>query len=98
MSLVQAQARDWLMYLHSTLWNLAPDPAQRDAALHVALSRESEPVRAVLRHACGRLGWLRWLPTRRDLWGKDFVGLQAVGHALYHLHHPQAPGAITGEP
>lgn len=97
MSLVEAQARDWLIYLQSTLYNLGPDPQQLDAALHAVLDRESEPVRAVLRHAARRLGWLRWLPTNRKVWGKDFVSLQAVGAALHRHYHPLAPRAITGD-
>ncbi len=91
MSLVEAQARDWLIYLQSTLLNLAPDAPQLDAALGSVLERESKPVRAVLRHAARRLAWLRWLPTERRIWGKDFVSLQAVATALYRQHFPD-PG------
>ena len=86
MGLVGAQTRDWLIYLQSTLWNLAPDAAQLDAALKAVLARESAPVRAALRHATRRLAWLRWLPTNRKVWGKDFVSLQAVAAALYRRH------------
>lgn len=88
MSLEQAQARDWLIYLQSTLHNLALAPDRLDAALRQVLSRESEPVRAVLRHAARRLSWLRHLPTNRTIWGKDFVSLQAVGAAMYRHHLP----------
>ena len=96
MNLVDAQARDWLIYLQSTLWNLAPDQARLDAALMALLERESAPVRAVLRHAALRLAWLRRLPTNRKIWGKDFVSLQAVGAALYRHHLPQSVGGTTG--
>ena len=98
MNLVEAQARDWLIYLQSTLYNLGPQPAQLDAALRAVLGRESDSVRAVLRHASRRLGWLRWLPTNRKVWGKDFVSLQAVGAALHRHYSYQAPGAATGDP
>jgi hypothetical protein len=97
MTLVEAQARDWLIYLQSTLFNLGADPARVDAALRDLLGRESAPVRAVLRHAARRLGWLRWLPTNRQVWGKDFVSLQAVGAVLHRHYSSQAPGAITGD-
>ena len=92
MSLVEAQARDWLVYLQSTLWNLAPDEARLHAALKSVLGRESAPVRAVLRHAARRLAWLRWLPTSRKVWGKDFVSLQAVAAALHRHHLPDPIG------
>ena len=97
MNLVEAQARDWLIYLQSTLYNLGPEPGQLDAALRAVLGRESEPVRAVLRHASRRLGWLRWLPTNRKVWGKDFVSLQAVGAALHRHYSSPAHGAATGD-
>jgi tRNA A-37 threonylcarbamoyl transferase component Bud32 len=89
MTLEQAQARDWLVFL----WNLALEPQRLDAALRQVLAQESAPVRKVLAHAARRLSWLRHLPTNRKLWGKDFVSLQAVGEAMYHHHqsHPQSP-------
>ena len=96
MSLVEAQARDWLIYLHSTLWNLTLDSARLDAALKSVLERESEPVRDVLRHAAKRLAWLRWLPTKRNVWGKDFVSLQAVASALYRQQLPEPVRSTTG--
>jgi len=86
MNLEEAQTRDWLSYLHSTLFGLALDAKRLDAALRPVLERESAPVRALLRHAATRLAWMRWLPTNRAIWGKDFVSLQAVGAAL-HRHH-----------
>ena len=89
MTLVQAQARDWLVYLQSTLVNLAAEPALLDDVLGQLLQQESAEVRAVLRHAARRLAWLRWLPTSRRVWGKDFVSLQAVAAAL---HRHQLPG------
>ncbi len=98
MTLVEAQARDWLIYLQSTLFNLGAEAAQVDAALRDVLGREAAPVRSVLRHAARRLGWLRWLPTNRTVWGKDFVSLQAVGAALHRHYSSQAPGATTGDP
>ncbi len=98
MTLVEAQARDWLIYLQSTLFNLGAEPAQVDAALRDVLGRESVPVRDVLGHAARRLGWLRRLPTNRRVWGKDFVSMQAVGAALHRHYSSPAPGATTGEP
>ena len=94
MGLVEAQARDWLIYLHSTLLNLAADSTLVDEAIASALAREPMPVRAVLRHAAKRLAWLRCLPTNRKVWGKDFVSLQVVAAALYR-HHMSETDPIT---
>lgn len=82
MNLVEAQARDWLVFLQSSLWNLNAPPDVLDAALGKVLARESAPVRAMLGHAARRLGWLRRLPANRKVWGKDFVSLQLVAAAL----------------
>lgn len=95
MTLEQAQARDWLIYLQSTLLNLGLAPDRLDAALRSVLERESEPVRAVLRHAARRLSWLRHLPENRRIWGKDFVSLQAVGAAMYRYHQPPTESPLT---
>ena len=91
MNLVEAQARDWLIFLQSTLFNLGLDAERLDASLHSVLDRESAPVRAMLQHASRRLSWLRWLPTNRKVWGKDFVSLQAVAAALYRYRQVPAP-------
>jgi len=84
MTLHEAQARDWLVYLQSTLHNLAPPADRLDAVLRNIWAEESPEVRQLLRHAAGRLAWMRWLPRNRQRWGKDFVSLQAVGSALHH--------------
>jgi len=97
MSLVEAQSRDWLIFLQSSLWNLGAPPAVLDRALRDVLRRESPAVRATLRHAARRLAWLRWLPGNRGVWGKDFVSLQAVADALYRHHLPGATGASHGD-
>jgi len=94
MDLAHAQARDWLIYLQSTVWNLSLEPDRLDAALRLVLERESPPVRAVLRHAARRLSWLRHLPTNRAVWGKDFVSLQAVGAAMYRHHLPDGQSPL----
>ena len=96
MSLVEAQARDWLIYLQSTLWNMALDNTLMDAALRSVLERESSQVREVLRHAAKRLSWLRCLPTKRKVWGKDFVGLQAAAAVLYRHHVPEPTIGTNG--
>lgn len=86
MTLEQAQARDWLIFLQSSLYNLALEPERLDKSLRDVLARERPGVRKVLSHAARRLSWLRHLPTNRKLWGKDFVSLQAVGAAMYRHH------------
>ena len=80
MPLADAQARNWLDYLHSTLW-LAPLPqAEADACLDAWMQAAPAATRARFTHACQRLAWLRALPTHRR-WGRDTVSLQAAAAA-----------------
>ena len=82
MSLPEAQVRDWLAFLHSTLWQLPMAPAEADAQIDAWLASEREAVRALFLHACGKFGWLRHLPRTRRL-GRDTVALQAVAAAAH---------------
>ena len=86
MSLAEAQARDWLIFLQSSLWNLGAPADRLDACLRGLFARERAEVRAVLGHAARRLAWLRWLPSERRIWGKDFVSLQLVAATLHRQH------------
>lgn len=91
MSLPEAQVRDWLIYLQSTLWSLPGPPARIDAALDALIDAESAPVRALFAAACQRLAWLRHLPKNRK-WGRDTIAVQTVAAAAHRwrLRHPGA--------
>lgn len=94
MSLPEAQLRDWLAYLHSTLWMLPLPVAEVDACLDDWLAAESADTRRLFLHASRRLGWLRHLPASRRL-GRDTLALQvtaAAAHRYARRHHP-APAA-----
>ena len=98
MSLPEAQVRDWLAYLHSTLWTLRLPQAEVDACLDRWLAAESPAVRVGFVQACRRLGWLRVLPRQRRF-GRDTVALQAAAAAAhrYVLRHADrvAPGKTS---
>lgn len=83
MSLVQAQARDWLAYLHSSIWLLAAPRAALLDAWAATMREMSEPVAHTLRDEMRRLFWLRHLPARRRPWGRDVLSLQALAAFLY---------------
>lgn len=84
MGLAEAQVRDWLSYLHSSLWLLAPllPREQIDAQLDAWMARESIEVRGLFLHACHKLAWLRRLPRQRRF-GRDTVALQAAAAAAH---------------
>ncbi|MEO7056145.1 MAG: hypothetical protein ABI281_12475 [Caldimonas sp.] len=79
MPLEAAQARDWLAYLHSTLWLLDRPIAEVQAAIAIRLADEAAPVRALVEATGRRLAPLRHLPRSRRPWGREVVGAQALG-------------------
>ncbi|MCG9106673.1 hypothetical protein LH433_07925 [Laribacter hongkongensis] len=81
----QAQARDWLLYLLSCARHLSQPPQQTAQQLHDMLATEPSSVRTALHAVARRLAWLRWLPSQRRPWGRDIVELQAAGAVLHEL-------------
>ncbi len=98
MSLLEAQVRDWLSYLHSTLWMLAPllPQDQIDAQLDAWMASESSELRQLFLRACRKLAWLRRLPRQRRF-GRDTVALQAAAAAAhrYVQRHDGAAAVST---
>lgn len=84
MSLVDAQARDVLAYLLSSVWiNRAP----RQALMSVwstHFHRWSADIQNRVRQATSGLAWMRYLPRQRKPWGRDVVTVQALAEFLYH--------------
>jgi hypothetical protein len=78
LTLVEAQARDWLAYLHSTVWLLQRDAAEVGRSVATYLEREQAAVRDLVLLAGGRLALLRHLPRTRRTWGREVVGVQAL--------------------
>ncbi|OOG37984.1 hypothetical protein [Polaromonas sp. A23] len=95
MPLLHAQARDWLLYLQSTVWLLPADtrPAAQ-AAWQDTIVTESSAVTAALRAAVGRLAWMRRLPSSRKPWGRDIISAQAAAAFL----HAWARSSNTRQP
>lgn len=85
MPLVSAQARDWLLYLHSTAYILELEP-QHMAEVFLRHLRKDDPAvqREVIR-AARTFGWLRILPDQRKPWGRDVVAVQAAAHVLQRV-------------
>ena len=84
MTLPEAQVRDWLLYLHSTLFALPLSAAELDARLDQWMAAERPEVQTLFLRACRKLGALRVLPRSRR-WGRDTVALQAAAAAA-HRH------------
>ena len=83
MSPLEAQVRDWLIFLQSTLYSLAAHSHVLQPALTELLDREREDIRKALFAECARLAWLRHLPTSRKPWGKDIVSIQVAIQSMY---------------
>jgi tRNA A-37 threonylcarbamoyl transferase component Bud32 len=82
MDVQQAQTRDWLAYLLSTIW-MANAPQE---ALLQSWQRLFEQLDANTQNrlvqSCDRLVWLRHLSNQRKPWGRDVITLQALGDFL----------------
>ncbi len=79
MALADAQARDWLAYLHSTVWQLGREPGEPGSALARHLAAAPVPVGDRVRAALGRLAVLRHLPRWRRALGRELAGAQGLG-------------------
>ncbi len=86
MSLPQAQVRDWLAFLQSTLWTLPLPPEWIDVQLDAWMRLEADEVRDQFLDAARKLGWLRHLPRQRRF-GRDTVALQAAAAAAHRFVH-----------
>jgi len=84
MNLAEAQTRDWLDFLHSTLWMVPLPPAQIDAQLDAWMEQENQAVRGQLLQTARKVGWLRHLPRWRCL-GRDTLALQGCAAATYRF-------------
>ncbi|APW38943.1 hypothetical protein RD110_18465 [Rhodoferax koreense] len=81
-SLPQAQARDWLFYLHSTLWLLPERRAEMLSVWERVVGAESRLVADFMHRLARRLAPLRHLPSQRKPWGRDIVSAQAAASFL----------------
>jgi len=88
LTLEQAQARDWLAYLHSTLW-LLDAPAEAAQSVAARLATERPEVRALVNAAGRRLAPLRHLPRSRRVGGREIAGLRALA-AFFSLPSTRA--------
>jgi tRNA A-37 threonylcarbamoyl transferase component Bud32 len=91
LSLQDAQTRDWLAYLLSTVWMANAPMAQLLAVWQHIYGQLDSATQAAIVQACSRLRWLRRLPRERKPWGRDIVTLNALGEFLHawqsNLHH-----------
>ena len=89
-SLDEAQARDWLTYLHSTAWLLAASPPTLRDELGRRLERAHRPVRELVARAVDKIAWMRHLPASRKPFGREVSGLRALA-ALAPVLAPSPP-------
>lgn len=78
MTLAQAQTRDWLIYLFSTLRYLAMPLDALVDHWHPVVASQPQPEREDLLLQAGKLRWLRHLPKAMH-WGEDVRALRALG-------------------
>lgn len=91
MSLPQAQVRDWLSYLLSSIWD---NHASRDDLMqvwHVVTQHMSKPLLTAMQDAVESLAWMRHLSQKRKPWGRDMVMVQAAAAFLHQWNTESTP-------
>jgi tRNA A-37 threonylcarbamoyl transferase component Bud32 len=83
MTLSEAQARDWLAYLHSSVYILSDLNEQMLQKWELLTQSLRGQTAQMLLKQTQRLAWLRYLPTQRRIWGRDLVATQALWQFLY---------------
>lgn len=83
LTLRQAQVRDWVIFLHSTLARLQVSCDQIDRAIANVLATEHPQVIDDLRALAVSIGWLRHLPSRPWVLKRDIHRVQAASRALH---------------
>lgn len=83
MPLISAQARDWLLYLHSTAYILKLQPQHIAEIFLRHFRKDNAEVQRQVVKAARTFGWLRILPDQRKPWGRDVVAVQAAAHVLH---------------
>lgn len=81
LTLAEAQVRDWLLYLQSTVWMLPQGHAELLATWERVAPAGADA--AGMLASVRRMGWMRHLPSKRKPWGRDIVSAQAAA-ALLH--------------
>ena len=81
LTLEEAQVRDWLLYLQSTVWML-PQAHEELLATWERVAPAGADAAGMLA-SVRRMGWMRHLPSKRKPWGRDIVSAQAAA-ALLH--------------
>lgn len=82
LSLPQAQARDWLLYLLSTVWLNRSHWVDWQARWLDTLEKTAPVVKSELTVATLRLRWLQWLPRSRKVLGRDLAQAQALAEFM----------------
>ncbi len=83
MPLASAQARDWLLYLHSTAYILNMNAQKVAQHFLLYLRQDGKDVQREVMRAARAFGWLRILPSERKPWGRDVISAQAAAQVLY---------------
>jgi tRNA A-37 threonylcarbamoyl transferase component Bud32 len=96
MPLASAQARDWLLFLHSTAFTLQfADNAEYATRFLHYLRQDDAKIRQEVEKAAHTFGWLRFLPRQRKPWGRDVMSAQRAADILHLLsRRMQAEGIV----
>ncbi len=83
MPMASAQARDWLLYLHSTAYILDIDAQQITQHFLHYLQQDGSDVQEEVMRAARTFGWLRMLPKQHKPPSRDAMSVQATAQVLH---------------
>ncbi|WP_373974336.1 hypothetical protein NT239_11890 [Chitinibacter sp. SCUT-21] len=96
LSLAQAQTRDWLLFIHSTVYLMQLELQVLTERFAHFVGQDSTEVQALIKNSGHSLAWLRHLPKQRKPWGRDVISLQGAG-ALMHAFAQLRPRLTSGK-
>ena len=82
MSLQQAQVRDWLSYVLSSIWGSQASHQELMQVWCAVIQRMPKPLLASIQDAVKSLAWMRHLSQHRKPWGRDMVMVQGAAAFL----------------
>lgn len=85
LGLTNAQARDWVFFLFSSVWMLKEPRNELVKIVAKYLLKESPEVQSAVLHTAKSVSWLRFLPKNRKPWGRDVVAVQGYAELIHEL-------------
>lgn len=83
-----AQARDWMIYLYSSLYKVNLTPRKQAEIFWHYLQQDKSSIREMVLKVAKKISFLRHLPRkRRAYWGRDVISIGFFASCMHELIH-----------